>query len=254
MNQELLKNVLEAALMAVNEPLSVTRLLTLFENDPEAPNRSAVKSALAELQVLYQNRGIELKEIASGFRFQVRPDCAARVKRLFDEKPPRYSRALMETLAIIAYRQPLTRAEIEEIRGVSVSSNIVRTLQEREWVRVVGHRDVPGKPGLLATTKQFLDYFNLQRLSELPSLTEIKDLDQANADLFAGLEAATPAKQNQAETKAEIKAEPSGERVTAGIAELALSDADKASRASSVDELDTVSAEEATDNVIPFSV
>lgn len=190
MNAELLKNVIEAALMAVNEPLSVTRLLGLFENDVEAPDRAAIKSALEALQQDYTDRGIELKEVASGFRFQVRKDCAEWVNRLFDEKPQRYSRALMETLAIIAYRQPLTRGEIEDIRGVSVSSNIVKTLQEREWVRVVGHRDVPGKPELLATTKQFLDYFNLKRLSDLPSLSEIKDFDQLNPDLFEGLEEA----------------------------------------------------------------
>lgn len=188
MNSELLKQVIEAALMAVNEPLSVTRLLTLFENEHEPPDREAIKTALAELQELYTDRGIELKEVASGFRFQVKPDCAEWVNRLFDEKPQRYSRALMETLAIIAYRQPLTRGEIEDIRGVSVSSNIVKTLQEREWVRIVGHRDVPGKPELLATTKQFLDYFNLKRLSDLPSLAEIKDFDQLNPDLFEAIE------------------------------------------------------------------
>jgi segregation and condensation protein B len=132
---------------------------------------------------------VELRELASGYRFQVREDYAAWVNRLFEERPQRYSRALLETLAIVAYRQPITRNEIEDIRGVSVSSNIVKTLQERGWVRVVGHRDVPGKPELLATTREFLDYFNLRKLSDLPSLEAIKDYDQINPDLFEVLPA-----------------------------------------------------------------
>lgn len=136
---------------------------------------------------------MELVEVASGWRFQVRSDYSKWVNRLFEERPPRYSRALLETLAIIAYRQPITRAEIEEIRGVSISGSIIKTLQEREWIRVVGHRDVPGKPELLATTREFLDYFNIKKLSELPSLSEIKDFDQLNPDLFEGLEESTTA-------------------------------------------------------------
>ena len=190
MTPEKLKPVLEAAIMAVTEPVSLNQLLMLFENDLERPEREAVKTALEELQAEYAGHGIELAEVASGYRFQVRKEYAEWVNRLFDEKPQRYSRALLETLAIIAYRQPITRAEIENIRGVGVSTGTVRTLQEREWVRVVGHRDVPGKPELLATTRQFLDYFNLKSLSDLPTLAEIKDFDKINPDLFDGLDAA----------------------------------------------------------------
>ncbi|MEM6998696.1 MAG: SMC-Scp complex subunit ScpB [Pseudomonadota bacterium] len=189
MSQENIKNIIEAALMVATEPLSVTRLLNLFEaNKTMNVERSDIRTALEKLQEDFEGRGVELVEVASGFRFQARDDYAEWVNHLFDERPPRYSRALLETLAIIAYRQPITRGEIEEIRGVSVSSNIVRTLQEREWIKVVGHRDVPGRPSLLATTKSFLDYFNLKKLSELPALEDIKDFEAINPDLFEELE------------------------------------------------------------------
>ncbi len=187
-NQEKIQNIIEAALMVANQPLSINRLLSLFEEDAQLnPERNDVRSALEQLQLDYQERGIEIVEVASGFRVQARNDYAEWINRLFDERPPRYSRALLETLAIIAYRQPITRAEIEDIRGVSVSSSIVKTLQEREWVKVVGHRDVPGKPALLATTRNFLDYFNLKKLSDLPALSDIKDFDSINPDLFDAL-------------------------------------------------------------------
>ena len=188
MKQELVKKIIEAALMVAGRPLTINQLLDLFEKDEDRPERTDVRAALTELQTDFADRGVELKEVASGFRFQVRSDYAQWVNRLYDERPPRYSRALLETLAIIAYRQPITRGEIEDIRGVSVNTNIIKTLQEREWIKVVGHRDVPGKPELLATTRQFLDYFNLKQLSDLPSLAEIKDYDQLNPDLFAELE------------------------------------------------------------------
>jgi segregation and condensation protein B len=188
MNQEQLKNIIEAALMVSDKPMSINRLLELFQKDVEEIEREEIMVAIQELQDDYQTRGIELAKVANGYRIQSRAEYADWVNRLFDEKPPRYSRALLETLAIIAYRQPLTRAEIEDIRGVSVSSNIIKTLQEREWIRVVGHKDLPGKPELLATTKEFLDYFNLKTLSELPTLAEIKELNQLNPDLFASLE------------------------------------------------------------------
>ncbi|MEJ2094732.1 MAG: SMC-Scp complex subunit ScpB, partial [Gammaproteobacteria bacterium] len=168
--------------------MSINRLLELFQKDVEEIEREEIMAAIQELQDDYQSRGIELTKVANGYRIQSRAEYADWVNRLFDEKPPRYSRALLETLAIIAYRQPLTRAEIEDIRGVSVSSNIIKTLQEREWIRVVGHKDLPGKPELLATTKEFLDYFNLKTLSELPTLAEIKELNQLNHDLFASLD------------------------------------------------------------------
>ena len=174
--------------MVADKPLSLQRLESLFDKDLVKPDRSTIRSALDELISDFEGHGIEIKEVASGFRTQVRNDYAEWVNRLYDERPPRYSRALLETLAIIAYRQPLTRAEIEDIRGVSVATTIIKTLQEREWIRVVGHKDVPGKPELLATTKEFLDYFNLKKLSDLPPLAEIKDFDKMYPDLFDELE------------------------------------------------------------------
>ncbi len=172
--------------MVAASPVSFDRLYQLFSDDGEqAPTRERLRSILKELENDYYHSGIELVHVSSGYRFQARKEVAGWISRLWDEKRPRYSRALLETLAIIAYRQPITRGEIEKIRGVAVSTNIVRTLIEREWVRVVGHRDVPGKPAIYATTKQFLDYFNLQSLSELPSLAELTDIDGLNTDLFA---------------------------------------------------------------------
>ena len=188
MNQETIKNIVEAALMVSDKPLSMIQILALFEKDTDAVDRDMIKTAIEQIQQDYSNRGVELSEVASGYRIQVKSNYAEWVNRLFDEKPPRYSRALLETLAIIAYRQPLTRAEIEDIRGVAVSTSIIKTLQEREWIRVVGHKDVPGKPELLATTREFLDYFNLKKLSDLPTLAEIKELNQLNPDLFDALE------------------------------------------------------------------
>lgn len=177
-----LKNIVEAALLAAGKPLSTDALLSLFL-DEEQPDRKELREVLDELQQEYAGRGIEVTEVNSGWRIQVRKDYAPWASRLWDEKPARYSRALLETLALIAYRQPITRGEIEEIRGVAVSTNIVKTLLEREWVRVVGQRDVPGKPSLYATTRQFLDYFNLKGLDDLPTLAEIKDLEELNRKL-----------------------------------------------------------------------
>jgi segregation and condensation protein B len=168
------KQVVEGALMAAGGPLTIDRILGLFP-DHQRPPADEVRSAVAALSAEYQNRGIELAEVAGGWRIQVRRDVAPWVGRLWEEKPPRYSRALLETLALIAYRQPITRGEIEEIRGVSVSTQIVKTLTERDWIRVVGHRDVPGRPALYATTRRFLDYFGLRSLNDLPPLAEIRD-------------------------------------------------------------------------------
>ncbi len=211
MSQEKVKNIIEAALMVASQPLNLTRLLYLFEEDKSFElERSDIRAAVEELQQDYLERGIELVEVASGYRIQAKEDYSEWVNRLFDERPPRYSRALLETLAIIAYRQPITRAEIEEIRGVSVSSTIVKTLQEREWIKVVGQRDVPGKPSLLATTKLFLDYFNLKKLSDLPALADIKDFDSINPDLFESLEkegqaeAAPAAENNETQSETEV--------------------------------------------------
>ncbi|MBL3590895.1 MAG: SMC-Scp complex subunit ScpB [gamma proteobacterium endosymbiont of Lamellibrachia anaximandri] len=181
-SNETLKQIIEAALLAAGRPLNLDQLQALFEKEDE-PEKKRLREILAELTEDYQGRGIEIREVGNGFRIQVRSKFSPWVSKLWDERPPKYSRALLETLALIAYRQPITRGEIEDIRGVSVSTNIVKTLTEREWVRVVGHRDVPGKPALYATTKEFLDYFNLKGLSELPTLTEIRDLDSINREL-----------------------------------------------------------------------
>jgi segregation and condensation protein B len=171
------KPIVEAALLAAGQPLSLAQLSALF-NDSEPVGSETVAQSLAELQADCAGRGVELVEVASGFRYQVRQDVHPFVARMWTERHTRYSRALLETLALIAYRQPITRAEIEQIRGVVVSSGMVRTLEEREWIRVVGHRDVPGRPALFGTTRQFLDYFNLKSLDELPPLAAIRDLEE----------------------------------------------------------------------------
>ena len=172
-----LQNIVEAALLASDRPLSTDQLRDLFPED-ERPTKTVIEHILSQIGGACEGRGFELRQVASGYRFQVREAYAAWVGRLWDEKPQRYSRALLETLALIAYRQPITRGEIEDVRGVAVSSNIIRTLQERGWIRVVGQRDVPGRPSMYATTRDFLDYFNLKTLSDLPSLAEIRDLDE----------------------------------------------------------------------------
>ncbi len=182
MTPEKLQHLLEAAMMAYGKIMSIDKMLQLFEEDKK-PSTSEIREALAAIAESCEERGVELKEVASGFRFQAKQDYAEWIARLWEEKPPRYTRALLETLALIAYRQPITRSEIEDVRGVSVSSHIIKTLLEREWVRVVGHRDVPGRPALYATTKDFLDYFDLKSLQDLPSLSEIRDLDEINAEL-----------------------------------------------------------------------
>ena len=182
MNPDRLKQILEGALLAAGQTLTVDQLLSLFL-DEEQPSRQEIRDALESLEADCRNRGVELVEVSSGFRYQVKGDVAPWVGRLWDEKPAKYSRALLETLALIAYRQPITRGEIEDVRGVSVSSQIMKTLIEREWVRVVGHRDVPGKPALYATTKSFLDYFNLKNLGELPPLAEIRSIESIEREL-----------------------------------------------------------------------
>ncbi|OOZ15637.1 SMC-Scp complex subunit ScpB [Solemya velum gill symbiont] len=177
-----LKNTVEAALLAAGKPLSLDVLLSLFL-DEQQPDRNELRDVLEQLQQDFEGRGIEIVEVASGWRIQVRKQYSTRISRLWEEKPGRYSRAMLETLALIAYRQPITRGEIEEIRGVAVSTNIVKTMLERDWVQVVGQRDVPGRPSLYATTREFLDYFGLKSLADLPTLSEIKDLDELNRKL-----------------------------------------------------------------------
>jgi len=182
MEAEKLKIWLEGALLAAGQPLTLTQLNGLFDED-EQPGHGAIREALALLDAEMSGRAVELVEVAGGYRLQIRRKLMPVVSRLWAEKPPRYSRALLETLAIIAYRQPITRSEIEQIRGVSLSANILKTLQEREWIKVVGHRDIPGKPELLGTTKSFLDYFGLKGLDDLPTLAEIRDLDNIEPEL-----------------------------------------------------------------------
>jgi segregation and condensation protein B len=180
-----LKRIVEAALLAAAQPLSLTQLSSLF-GETETPNHDDLARALAELDEECANRGVELKEVASGFRYQVKQDVHPWVARLWTERQTRYSRALLETLALIAYRQPITRGEIEQIRGVAVSTNIIKTLEEREWVRIVGYRDVPGKPALFGTSKTFLDYFNLKSLDELPPMAEIREIEDFDPQLNLG--------------------------------------------------------------------
>ena len=177
MKLDQLKPMVEALLMVADQPLTIEQLAELFE-EYERPGRPLFRDVLQQLQADYEGRGIELIEVASGWRIQARTEYATRIARLWQERPQRYSRALLETLALIAYRQPVTRGDIEEIRGVSVSSSIMKTLLGREWVRIVGYRDVPGRPAMYATTRQFLDYFNLKSLDQMPTLTEIRDLGE----------------------------------------------------------------------------
>lgn len=169
-------------MLAAGRPLNLDQLQQLFP-EQEEPEKKQLREVLAELTADYQGRGIEVTEVGNGFRIQVRAELSPWISKLWAERPPKYSRALLETLALIAYRQPITRGEIEDVRGVSVSTNIIKTLTEREWVRVVGHRDVPGKPALYATTREFLDYFNLKSLNDLPTLAEIRDLESINREL-----------------------------------------------------------------------
>ena len=180
-----LKHIIEAALLAYGQPLNVEQLRELFD-EHERPEPTAVRQALAALAADCEDRPIELVEVASGWRLQVRRQFSTRLSKLWQERPTRYSRALLETLALIAYRQPITRAEIENVRGVTVNPNIVRTLTERGWIRVVGHREVPGHPELLGTTREFLDYFSLKSLDELPSLAALKDMDDVGIQLDFG--------------------------------------------------------------------
>ena len=182
MDENEIKYFLEAALLAAGRPLNIDQLKGLFDGRM-APEKAEIRKAIAALNDDYQARGIVVSEVASGFRMQVKSSMAARLEKLWEERPPRYSRALFETLALIAYRQPITRGDIEEIRGVSVSSNITRQLLERDWVRVVGHRDVPGRPAMFGTTKGFLDYFSLKKLDDLPPLADLSDWESLRVQL-----------------------------------------------------------------------
>jgi len=182
MNHQYVKNVVEAALLAAGRPLTLDELMSVFD-ERDGSSADEIKGAIATLTQEYETRGLELLEVASGFRIQIRAAVAQPVARLWQERPAKYSRALLETLALIAYRQPITRGEIEQIRGVAVNPNIIKTLHERSWIRVVGHRDVPGKPELLGTTREFLDYFSLKKLDDLPTLAQLKELEDLRVQL-----------------------------------------------------------------------
>lgn len=201
-----IKHFIEAALLAAGRPLNIDQLKALFDGRT-APEKAEIRQAIATLNEEYEERGIVVSEVASGFRMQVKSTMADRLHKLWEERPPRYSRALFETLALIAYRQPITRGDIEEIRGVSVSSNIIRQLLERDWVRVVGHRDVPGRPAMFGTTKGFLDYFSLKKLDDLPPLADLSDWESLRIQLNL------PEVEDQSETGAE-------EAVDAAVSEL----------------------------------
>src|SRR5450432_4190774 len=182
MNHQYVKNVVEAALLAAGRPLSLEELGSVFD-ERDGSIAESLQAAIAALHEEYATRGLELLEVASGYRIQIRTSVSQPVARLWQERPAKYSRALLETLALIAYRQPITRGEIEQIRGVAVNPNIIKTLHERNWIRVIGHRDVPGKPELLGTTREFLDYFSLKKLDDLPTLAQLKELEDLRLQL-----------------------------------------------------------------------
>ncbi|HLS82068.1 MAG TPA: SMC-Scp complex subunit ScpB [Steroidobacter sp.] len=222
MNEHELKHIIEATLLAAGRPVTMQQLLDLFD-ERERPTAEQMKEALELLAADYAQRGVELVEVASGWRIQVRPRTAQIVSRLWQERPSRYSRALLETLALIAYRQPITRSEIEEIRGVSISSTIMRTLQERGWIRTVGHREVPGRPELLGTTREFLDYFGLKSLDQLPTLAELKDVETIGVQLELSAGEPEASQEEQSEAQA--------------VVEGAAADAESAERSSSDEEI-----------------
>ena len=210
----------EAALLAAGRPVAADELVAMFEGREDAPDRNAIRDAVAAVSERWDGRSLEVSEVASGFRAQIRHEYSQTISALWQERPARYSRALLETLALIAYRQPVSRGEIEEVRGVSISSSIMKTLVEREWVRVVGHREAPGRPALYGTTRHFLDAFNLKNLAALPPLAELRDLEDPPPDLFAGVADAPEAEEGPespgsgavVETRAAGAGADSGER------------------------------------------
>jgi segregation and condensation protein B len=229
MNDQYVRNVIEAALLAAGRPLAADELVALFD-ERDGSNADEVHTAVAALQADYETRGIELVQVASGYRIQIRSAVAQPVSRLWQERPTKYSRALLETLALVAYRQPITRGEIEQIRGVTVNPNIIKTLLERGWIRVIGHRDVPGRPELLGTTREFLDYFGLQKLDDLPTLAQLKELENLRVQL--SLPGAEPAVESTDAAAAETG--PSEASTAAG----------DAAESSDEDELEAAEADE----------
>ena len=251
MDENAIKNILEAALLAANASVSLDKLCELFSARGTDMERAAVRSALASLADDYASREIELKETASGFRVQVKSSVREWLQPLFEERAPRYTRALLETLALIAYRQPITRAEIEEVRGVAVSSNIVRTLLERGWVRIVGHRDVPGKPSMLGTTKEFLDYFGLKKLDDLPPLAELREMGPESDPQSDFVDELAAVMEQAAGASAEVASEEASEEAAEDLPEEA---AEQASEEGTEEAAEEVSEEgdEPVPNVIPI--
>ncbi len=249
MNDQYVRNVIESALLAAGRPLAADELATLFD-ERDGSSAEEVTAAIAALRGEYETRGLELVEVASGYRIQVRAAVAQPVSRLWQERPTKYSRALLETLALVAYRQPITRGEIEQIRGVAVNPNIIKTLLERTWIRVVGHRDVPGKPELLGTTRDFLDYFNLQKLDDLPTLAQLKELEDLRIQLsLPGAEAMVAAAGSEAASAGAGTAEDAGGADTQAEAASAekSTDADKSTDAAGEAAAPDTEAHEGTD-------
>ncbi len=250
MNEDQLKQIIEAVLFAADEPLDLNRFMSLFPEE-SGPDRDMIKQAIARIQDECADRSVELKEVGSGYRFQVKQDYAQWASKLWEERPARYSRATLETLALIAYRQPITRGEIEEVRGVSVSSQIIKSLMEREWIKVVGHRDVPGKPALYATSREFLDYFNLKSLEELPSLAELRDIDAINAELDLSLPMAESENPTEAEANdAEVAADQVGDTEDEAQAVAGVSDLDTDVETQHADEPTTLITQGETEAVL----
>lgn len=231
MDQSLIDRIVEGALLASSQPLTLAQLKDLFPEEEPAPPGS-IERALERLREACEGRGVELVEVASGFRYQVTSEVHGWISRLWTERKTRYTRATLETLALIAYRQPITRGEIEQVRGVAVSSNIIQALEEREWIRVVGHRDVPGKPALFGTTKGFLDYFGLKRLDELPPLSELKDLGELEPQLALDRDAPAVAGADGPD----VSADGAAANDDAGLAGSAPPDSADAAPASATDE------------------
>jgi segregation and condensation protein B len=226
MNDQYVKNVVEAALLAAGRPLTMDELVSVFD-ERDGSNADEVRGAIAALREDYETRGLELLEVASGFRIQIKAAVAQPVARLWQERPAKYSRAFLETLALVAYRQPITRGEIEQIRGVAVNPNIIKTLHERNWIRVVGHRDVPGKPELLGTTREFLDYFSLKKLDDLPTLAQLKELEDlrvqltlpgADPEVLTDAEGLTDSESRLAAAESEPQAEDEEEQAAPSVA------------------------------------
>ena len=250
MNEQDLKHLIEATLLAAGKPVTTQQLLELFD-ERERPTDELFTTAIGMLIADYETRGIELIEVASGWRIQVRPRTAEVVARLWQERPAKYSRAFLETLALIAYRQPITRSEIEEIRGVSISSTIMRTLQERNWIRTVGHREVPGRPELLGTTREFLDYFGLKSLDQLPTLAELKDVDTIGVQLELPADQA-PAPDREGAAEGEVAAATEEGAVNEAVASNEAEQGDAGSTEAAADD-DELSADADGDDAVKLS-